>query len=450
MTTPQGALTVITEIKPGETESLRSLLHSINVDVESNDLVPFLQLTTIHFARWVILPEVRDGRGNIILPAKLVFSTNFDGPLDNHLGQLLDVACAGIDQVYSYCEGYHPQLERMRANLLDYLQAHMVDYDIFYVGKPGISVSQVHEDASLRASIEDFLDREAAKNGDWSGQSAKDIRGAIQRFVRAEPHLAWAQESPRPPVKQLAWYEWIGVAVAALFLSPAILLGLLLVRIQEVREDKGRGGQVADTGVSRARSSARMLAVSEDRDRIDRNIEEVTHIEDEIVQNQLSHVVNIKPGWLRLVTLKIVLKIMNFGGRRIYNQGGLFGVRTLHFVRWMIIDEGKRLLFLTNYDGSMLSYVGDFVNKSWQIPSVLTAIWSNTFGFPNTRWLILGGARDFNGFAAFLRDHQVPTQVWYSAYKRSTNGNVMNNASIRRDLFSDLDEQETLEWLRRF
>lgn len=450
MTTLQGALTVITEIKPGETDSLRSLLRHINDDVESNDLVPFLQLTTIHFARWVILPEVRDGEGNTTFPAKLVFSTSFDAPLDNHLRQLVNVACAGIDQVYSYCEGYHSQPERMQANLLDYLQAHTVDYGIFYVGKPGISVSQVHDEAGLRVAIEDFLDREAAKNGDWSGQSAGDVRRAIQRFVRAEPDLAWAQEPQGPPVKPFAWYEWVGVAVAAPLISPAILLWLLLARMQEVREDNGRGRQEATAGGGRARTSARMLAVSEDREEIDQNIREVTTIEDEIVQNQLSHVVDIKPGWFRLATLKIVLKILNFGGRRIYNQGDLFGVRTLHFVRWMIIDEGKRLLFLTNYDGSMVSYVGDFVNKSWQIPSALTAIWSNTAGFPDTRWLMLDGARDIHGFTAFLRDHQVPTQVWYSAYKRSTNGNVMNNARIRRDLLSDLDEREILKWLRRF
>jgi len=233
-------------------------------------------------------------------------------------------------------------------------------------------------------------------------------------------------------------------------MSPGLLLWLLLVRIQETREDKGRARQVATTCGSRARPFEPTLAVREAKEVIDRNIREVTTIEDEIVQNQLSHVVEIKPGWLRLATLKIVLKIMNFGGQRIYNQGDLFGVRTLHFVRWMIIDEGKRLLFLTNYDGSMISYVGDFVNKSWQIPSALTAIWSNTVGFPDTRWLILDGAHNFSRFAAFLRNYQVPTQVWYSAYKRSTNGNIMNNAKIRRGLFSDLDELDTLEWLRRF
>ena len=233
----------------------------------------------------------------------------------------------------------------MRANLLDYLQAHVVDHDIFYVGKPGISVSHVHDEAGLRASIEDFLDREAAKNGDWSGQSAGDVRGAIQRFVRAAPDLAWARELPVPPVKPFAWYEWVGVVVAALLISPAILLWLLLVRVQEVREDKGRGRQVATTGSSRASPSAQMLAVNEDRDGIDRNIREVTTIEDEIVQNQLSHVVDIKPGWFRLATLKIVLKILNFSGRRIYNQEALLGVRTLHFVRWMIIDEGKTSAF---------------------------------------------------------------------------------------------------------
>ena len=450
MTTIQGALTVITEIKPGETGRLRSLLYRINEDVEGNDLVPFLKLTTIHFARWVILPEVKGNKGEITFPAKLVFSTSFDAPLDNHLRELVNVACIGIDQVYSSCEGYHSQPERMRANLLDYLQAHMVDYDIFYVGNPGISVSQVHDEAGLRADIEEFLDREAAKHSDWSGHSAGDVRAAIQQFVRAEPDLAWAQAVPGPSVKPFAWYQWVGISVLVLLMSPGLLLWLLLVRIQETREDKGRARQVATTCGSRARPFEPTLAVREAKEVIDRNIREVTTIEDEIVQNQLSHVIEIKPGWFRLATLKLVLKIINFGGLRIYNQGDLFGVRTLHFVRWIIIDEGKRLLFLTNYDGSMISYVGDFVNKSWQIPSALTAIWGNTVGFPDTRWLILDGAHNIDRFAAFLRNYQVPTQVWYSAYKRSTNGNIMNNAKIRRGLIGVLDEPDTLEWLRRF
>ncbi len=107
-------------------------------------------------------------------------------------------------------------------------------------------------------------------------------------------------------------------------------------------------------------------------------------------------------------------------------------------------------MFLTNYDGSMLAYIGDFVHRSWQVPSVLTAIWTNTLRFPPSRWLVLDGARDVPRFTAFLREHAVPTQVWYSAYKGVTAGNKLNNDRIRRGLAGELGEEETRVWLRRF
>jgi hypothetical protein len=311
---------------------------------------------------------------------------------------------------------------------------------------PGVTVHQIRQEANLRVAIENFLDREGKKNGEWSGQGAGEVREAIQRFVRGEPALSWAQEPPGPPVLSLAWYGWLGLGFVTLLLLPFALIWLLLVRFHEIGDDKERSTKEKQTRRGAGRRARELEAWS----RLNEKLRAGPNREHQPVQNQLSHVVVIKPGWFRQTTLKIVLKIMNFGGRYVYNQGSLLGVSTLHFVRWEIIDGGKRLLFLTNYDGSMISYVADFVNKSWQIPSALTAIWSNTVGFPKTHWLILEGARDIERFSAFLLDYHVPTQVWYSAYRRFTTGNISNNEKIRRGLFGNLNEQETIEWLRRF
>jgi hypothetical protein len=230
-------------------------------------------------------------------------------------------------------------------------------------------------------------------------------------------------------------------------LAPGLVLGLLLIRMKEFGDDRREARRRA-AAVGAETTGPEMA--HPDRHVIDDNIRAVTVREDHLVQNQLSHVVEVKAGWVRRATLGALLPVLNFGARHIYNQGSLFGVSTLHFVRWVLIDGGRRLMFLTNYDGSMINYVGDFVNKSWQIPSVLTAIWSNTVRFPPTRWLLFAGARDIKGFTAFLREHQVETQVWYSAYKRVTTGNIINNARIRRGLVGNFNEEDTLEWLKRF
>ena len=56
--------------------------------------------------------------------------------------------------------------------------------------------------------------------------------------------------------------------------------------------------------------------------------------------------------------------------------------------------------------------------------SGLTGVWSNTADFPPTWFLLGAGARQIEFFKAWTRAHQIPAQVWYSAYPDSTVGNI--------------------------
>jgi len=123
------------------------------------------------------------------------------------------------------------------------------------------------------------------------------------------------------------------------------------------------------------------------------------------------------------------------------------GIPSIHFAHWSMIDKGRRLLFVSNFDGSWENYLDDFIDKA----SVgLTGIWSNTAGFPKARWLVLDGAREGSRFKAYARDSQTNTNVWYSAYKQLTVQTIDNNSAIREDLFTSLDDAATRNWLRRF
>ncbi len=103
----QGALTLITRIKPGEAQTLRNLLAQMvrgkdnpDVDVETNDIVPFAKLTTIHFARFVVVDQSLNESGELEkIDPFLVLATNYDKPLDRHLEQLVDVAGEGLDRI---------------------------------------------------------------------------------------------------------------------------------------------------------------------------------------------------------------------------------------------------------------------------------------------------------------------------------------------------------------
>jgi hypothetical protein len=133
--------------------------------------------------------------------------------------------------------------------------------------------------------------------------------------------------------------------------------------------------------------------------------------------------------------------------RHIYNRGSLSGLNTIHFARWTPLDGGQRMFFSSNYDGSLESYMNDFIDKAaWG----LNGIFSNGDGFPRTSFLFCGGITDEKAYKRFLPTRQVQSRVWYSAYPHLTTKNLANNAAIRKGLSDRLNADETKAWLARF
>ncbi|MEL6275407.1 MAG: hypothetical protein AAFU03_09935, partial [Bacteroidota bacterium] len=151
--------------------------------------------------------------------------------------------------------------------------------------------------------------------------------------------------------------------------------------------------------------------------------------------------------WFRRNLLRAVLTFVKLASRYIFTKGKLGTISSIHFARWVLLDNGRRLLFLSNFDGSWENYLGDFIDKA---ASGLTAIWSNTDGFPRSRFLIHEGAKDEKRFKAYARSSHLPTEVWYSAYKHLTVHNIWTNAKIRAGLSGPQTPQETAKWLRLF
>ena len=169
-----------------------------------------------------------------------------------------------------------------------------------------------------------------------------------------------------------------------------------------------------------------------------------TRGENQFLQNQLSHLVTIKPGPIRWLLIRIVFAGLQFLARNVYNRGKLGGIPSIHFARWVLIP-GRRVLFFSNFDNSWESYLGDFID---QASAGLTAVWSNTVGYPRTNWLLRAGSRDASRFLAWARHHQIPSQVWYSAYPGISIANVNANTEIRRGLAPDTDI-DAVTWLFR-
>ena len=174
--------------------------------------------------------------------------------------------------------------------------------------------------------------------------------------------------------------------------------------------------------------------------------------EDDLAQTHLVSVTEVRPSAVRLATLRCVLFVIHWAARILYNPRGLFNTQSIHFARWTILP-GRRLLFISNYDGSFGGYLGVFATLG---AGGVSAIWGNTLGFPRTFLLYLDGARDEQRFKARARASQIESALWYRRYPRLSVSTIERNARLRDDLarFSRLGfrvpEAELDAFLRRF
>lgn len=418
-------LTCTTKVQPARVKDLEGLLGEIEGELKdklATPRLPFGQVQSLHFASLVVFHDPTYG-------PYLVFENNFDGPPGAYLSELVERAGAGLHEVYRHCQGY-PAAESLNpATLRGYLRAHVVRPGTYHVGNVNRDLARIRQERALRNAIEDHLD-ELVRTGQV-GSSPGAIREQIQAFVRRSGDWAWAID-PRP---HLTWRELHlpKIRSVLLALAAAPFLGLLV-----------------PVGLA----WALMLYLKERSDAIwpgPPSPEHLRRLEDGEdqppgIQNHVASLSKVKPGRLRRATLRLVLWAANLSARASI-RGSLSGIPSIHFAHWSLIDNGERLLFLSNFDGSWENYLDDFIDKA---ASGLTGIWSNTEGFPRTYGLLTGGARDGPAFKAIARDRSASANVWYSAYDDLTVQQIDKHSAIRADLFTPLDDEATKAWLRNF
>jgi hypothetical protein len=422
MVTLQSAVTVMAEVRTGHEAALSELLVAANADPAGNPLLPFGRLPNVHFARFFLMPSIRDLDGRLFTP-RLIFTADVDGNEGAFLQRLVGVMGDGLDSLFSHCQHYPG-----RARLLDFLAAASIPTAARYVNTIGRTVEQVRQEAALREAIQKFLDR------NLDGTQSRDIeprrvRSVIQEFVEHEPSLAWARRRVPPPEPSYVLGEklhFLLVTGAGIVLFPVILIGLPVFLYFLRKHEKSD--------------------VAHDVTPDPAHVQELAAQEDHTVQNPFTSAGLVKPGPFRRFTANLVLFGTDFLTRHIFNHASLIGVKTIHFARWIFIDQKRRVIFVSNYDGSLENYMDDFIDKiSWG----LNAAFSNGVDFPRTNWLFLDGSRDEQVFKRFNLNHQLVAQFWYAAYPNLTALNVDNNSEIRAGLFGAMDDAATRAWLRR-
>lgn len=102
-------------------------------------------IESIHFARWVLLP---DGR--------LVFFSNYDGSWEAYLGDFIERASRALTMIWSNTESFPPTFAwvlggaRDEAGFKRWTRARQLPTPLFYSAYPELSVTEVRTNAEIR------------------------------------------------------------------------------------------------------------------------------------------------------------------------------------------------------------------------------------------------------------------------------------------------------------
>jgi hypothetical protein len=152
----QNGLTHLVAIKPGRyrTFALGVMVHLVTALSDAGGLIGRLGgIETIHFARWVVLPD-----------ARLLFFSNYDGSWEAYLGDFIDKASMGLTMIWTNTIWYPKTRFLLFQGATDeeafkaWTRACQVPTQVWYSAYPTLSVGDVLKNAKIRELLGRKLD----------------------------------------------------------------------------------------------------------------------------------------------------------------------------------------------------------------------------------------------------------------------------------------------------
>ena len=390
----------------------------------------------IHFARLALLEESATAEHG----SSLIFESNFDTAIEGanearaaHLELLCAAIGARLGSVFQYCEGFSSELAA--GDLADALTRLQVLASAAYQGHTERDLSRIRLEQRLREVLMDFFAR--APKG-LPRDLYHDAREHVRLQIASDPLLAGLDlDGPAPPAPDAALRtERLSAGLAVWFRNiSGSLLAFALSQLRNIVTWQRKDSEYDQRVQQEAWTDAEH-----------RSFAEIAGTEDYALQNALTHVVPLKSAD-RLAVLVASHGYIDLMAKNHFDDiGQLGGIPTIHFAKWLLLDGNTRLLFMSNYDSSWESYLGDFVDRA---PIGLNLAWTCTDRYPKTLFLALGGANDEERFKAWSRAHQRPTQVFYTAYPELGIAALNNNTWIRCGLHHPPGASDLRGWFRR-
>ena len=134
-------LTIIAPFAEGGAQRLRGLLQLLQGNFQLADM-----MGTVHDMRFVFLDN----------DTKLLFATAYDGDWDPYIDDFVMKIPDALDMLLSNLEGF-PGMHS--PSLKDYLAAHQVTAEGWYVGNPGLTVVETRRLERVGKALDEFLDK---------------------------------------------------------------------------------------------------------------------------------------------------------------------------------------------------------------------------------------------------------------------------------------------------
>ncbi len=442
-------LTVAVAIKAGKADSLRALLKSL-ANNGNNCLANFKDSETTLFVSGVILPA-QNYYGEM-LPETFVLATTYCGPLSTHLADLIKTCGGDLCEIFKYCLDF-PDGGLVRDEELSYyLKAHRYR-SAFNSRYNCIAKQDAEKEKNLRKEIENYLDKAQDLNA-FDHLSALQVKTLILRHIKAQgDEYEWAYKPARKNLTEI-YLANRGITIG--ILTFLLLLGFVLYSFQF------RGPFLLIFITVFLLLIAVLFAVSilffipayilvalyitrkknfTASRPPDAYIRKIAATQLHPVLNEMTAAGPLKQGRLRRYFYATALRVIS------YFASSLMKVPTVSNIRWLVIDNRKRLLFLPNYSNSTDFYVRDFLNGT--TPRGVNFMFNNGQGFPDAKLLFKDGiTRDPEGYMNAVHSGQHVTDLWYAHEPNLTSDIINKNRKIRNGLFKKMDEKKANEWLK--
>jgi deferrochelatase/peroxidase EfeB len=455
-------VTVIAPVRTSDIAEIRQAIEKLKNPANPEMAAALDAMACIHFASLNVYTASSGNGGHLVLE----FSG--DGVQDDLLARLAASAGQWFRPVFEMADGFPEGGDLAgywRSKTVTVGQGYFSHPGLVFTGTPGMSVKRIRNEAGL----------------------AREVAGILPKFLPTESALKTLQQV-RDELKKGSAFDWVWQA------EPTPLLGVEGPLVTAIFTMACRGickylwplgllavagaliGGIIDWMLRRSWVEALVVLIlafslvlivglvwigykgykltqreasdeTEDANPSVSTMTDLTRRENHCAQNHLDVHTVLKGEPLRSTTLRLAFFVIGQFCALQFKPGFLGSLGSIHFARWVLVPGTRDLLFFSNYGGSWESYLEDFITKAH---AGLTAVWSNTIGYPRTQFLFLKGATDGDRFKRWARGKQVPTPFWYSAYPQITTGAVRNNAMIRQGLAGVSTEEEARDWLSLF